>query len=187
MCWNGVVAPSAQRMASRQAADGQIKAASQAVIGERLACVLRTTWLETAGWAEANREQRRDQQSISGDRSQDRPKRERAKSASHPMQRFDHCVAGPSQVLAVRLEASLPARLLVAASSSAARVALSISPAPVRAITTIAVPRGNIVRSLSLKHSRTRRLTRLRTTAAPMRLETVSPSFERCSSEPGHA
>jgi len=79
--------------------------------------------------------------------------------------------------------ASLFTRAATAGLISAVTAEVFNSPAPVRAIRTIALSPGSSGRSASRKLSRKRRLIRLRTTALPTVRETVSPS--RGSNWPG--
>jgi hypothetical protein len=74
---------------------------------------------------------------------------------------------------------SLAASASAADPSSSAIAVPPSSPAPGRAITTIAVAAGITNVNLRLKHSRIRRFTRLRTTAVPIRRETVIPRRQR--------
>ncbi len=72
-----------------------------------------------------------------------------------------------------------PLKLRAAIVSSSPMAGDASAAVPPRAITTIDVPNGSCARSSFLKISRTRRFTRLRTTALPILRDTVTPRRER--------
>ena len=178
-----IVPMPAHRIASRDSPQRHRAAANNPVFGDRVARVRRATRLEAARRSVERMDYRRDRRAINRDRTG-----RRESWRQRPLQSIC-CICTRHQsrpakaplaaIRPLRLRAAMVSSLLIAGDASVA--------APARAITTSDVPAGRLSRITRLKISRTRRFTRFRTTAIPIRRDTVTPSRERAGSSSGLA
>src|SRR5215472_15022600 len=166
---HGIVAVPAQRIAARDPPHGHRAAAHQSVLGDRCARVFGAARLEPARGAVEGMDHGRQGRAI----ERNRANRQRPGRRLQSLDCDSWCHLRP----AIR-----PPKFRVARLNSSLIAADSSVPAPARAITTTDECAGSIARMFVLKISRTRRFTRLRTTALPIRRETVTPSRVRAAS-----
>ena len=173
-CSHRVVPMPADWIASRDSPDRHDATAYNSIFRNRIARVYRATRFEAAGRSVHRMDYRRDSGTINRDRAE-----------SHESRRCFHSIDWIGKLHHLRSAVLLvirPLSLRAAAISSSAIESVARLPAPARAITTIEVPGASAARIWPRKISRTRRFTRFRITALPIRRETVTPRRERSGS-----
>ncbi len=158
------------RIAPRNPPKRQHAAANDPIFSDRVARIRRATGLEAADRPVHRMHHRRYRRPINRNRAAGHQAR-RNLQASRNIRRRHHA-----------LPAIRPPRLRAAIASSSPIAADSSAAAPPRAITTTEVPAGSRSRIVRRKISRTRRFTRLRTTALPILRDTVTPRRDRVGS-----
>jgi hypothetical protein len=157
------------RIAPRDSPKRQHPAANDPIFIDRVARIHRATGLEAAG-RPVRMDRRRYRRPIKRNRAAGHQARRNLQTSCN-IRRRHHA-----------LPAIRPPRLRAAIASSSPIAADSSAAAPPRAITTTEVPAGSRSRIVRRKISRTRRFTRLRTTALPILRDTVTPRRERVGS-----